>query len=333
MVKLKTGTIAILALVVLLVFLPLKLSGYMLHLLVVACIWIIVTQGLNIITGYTGLLNLGQAGLMGVGAYSAAALCLHGLPFWVALLVALLINALLGLVVGFPVLRTRGIYFAISTMALGVILFELFNSWISVTGGPMGLREIPRPENINVGIANISFDSRFSFYIVVLLFTVLTILLIYRMSKSTLGRVLIAIRDDQVLAATLGISPHKYKVMAFVMCSVLAGLGGALYANYVTYISPGSFDVMASIEYVVMVIAGSAGTIFGPILGTLILLLVPETLRMASEFRMILYAVVLAGVIIYMPSGLFITIRDLFNKSRFGRKVMDVYNTRIARSN
>lgn len=280
-------------------------GSYILHLLIVAGIWIIFAQGLNIILGYTGLLNLGQGGLFGIGAYVSALLMLRlGWSFWVAMPTATLVTALIGLVVGYPALRTKGIYFAIVTLGLGVILSEIFNTWVDVTRGPMGISDIPFPSPINLGVISIGFESKMSYYYLVVIMVALVVLLTHRIVQSTLGRALIAIKEDEVLAATFGMFPPKFKLIGFVICSAFAGLAGSLYAHYISFVSPESFGIQTSIDALIIIVVGSAGTVMGPIWGTIVLIIIPEALRFASEYRMLVFAVILFLVIIYMPQGL-----------------------------
>ncbi len=313
--------------IALLALLPIILGGsYILHLLIISCIWIILAQGLNIILGYTGLLSLGQGGMFGIGAYVSALLAVKlGWSFWITMPLATTATALLGFIIGYPVLRTRGIYFAMVTLGLGVILSEIFNNWIGVTRGPMGIGDIPYPTPINLGFTSIAFDSKITYYYLVLAALILVMVVTYRIAKTTLGRALIAIKEDEVLAGTFGIFPPKFKIIAFTVCSAFSGLAGCLYAHYITFISPESFGVMASIDALVIVVVGSAGMVLGPALGTIILILVPEALRFASEYRMLVYAVILGVVIMYMPQGLGCSIGRLASKIVSGRRVANAY--------
>jgi len=291
-------------------------SGYLLHLMIISGIWIIMAQGLNVILGYTGLLSLGQGGLFGVGAYVSAILMVRlGWSFWAAMPAATLVSALIGLAVGYPVLRTKGIYFAIVTLGLGVILSEIFDNWIEVTRGPMGISDIPFPSPIDLGVTSIEFASKTSYYYLVVVIVLVAIWAIYRVARSNLGRALIAIKEDEILATSYGMFPPTFKLIAFIICSAFAGLAGCLYASYISYISPASFGVYTSIDAVIIVVIGSAGTVMGPILGTIILVLVPEALRFASEYRMLVFAVILFLVTVYMPQGLGRAISRVFRSN------------------
>lgn len=288
-------------------------SSYLLHLMIITGIWIIIAQGLNVIQGYTGLLNFGQGGLFGIGAYVCALLMVRlGWSFWLAMLAATFLSAFIGLVIGYPTLRTKGIYFAIVTLGLGVILFEIFNNWTEITKGHIGISDIPSPSPIDLGLIRLDFASKMTYYYFLLIMVSMVTFIIYRIAKSSLGRALVALKEDETLAATFGIFPLKFKLIAFIICSAFAGLAGSLYASYMSYISPQSFGLYTSLDAVIIVVVGSGGTVLGPILGALILVFFPEALRFASEYRMMLFAVILLFVVLYMPQGVGTTMSRFF---------------------
>ncbi len=261
---------------------------------------IILAVSLNLVTGFLGELSLGHAGFMSIGAYTSALITtgLTGLPdamvFAIALGAAILAAAIFGFLIGVPVLRLRGDYLAIVTLAFGEIIKSLINAF-GFTGGAKGLSKIP-------------LYSDFKNYTLVFVFVVLSILFISNFVHSRDGRAIMAIRDNDIAAESVGIRISKYKVAAFVVGAMFAGLAGALYAHNVGIIKPGTFDYNKSIEILVIVVLGGMGNIPGSIISALILTVLPELLRGADEFRMLLYSVVLILMMIvnhsYIKAGL-----------------------------
>ena len=282
--------------------LPLFLHGnYMLHLLIMCLIWLILSSSLNLIMGYAGGASLGHGALYGLGAYTSAILVttLH-YPVWLSILIAIIVTTIAGAIVGAIALRTKGIYFAIVTLGVGAVVYEIFDKSINLTGGPMGIRGIPYPENIGPFV----IDSKLAFFYLFVIISALVVFLICRLVHSRFGETLIAIREDDVLSKAMGINLTRYKIVAFCFSSGIAGLAGALYAHYITYISPNLFTVATSFDILVITIVGGAGTIYGPIVGAFLLTLLPEALRVSADFRMMGYAVLLLLIIIFWPEGI-----------------------------
>ncbi|MDS1030919.1 branched-chain amino acid ABC transporter permease [Bacillota bacterium LX-D] len=263
-------------------------NDYNLRILISVGIYIIMALGLNLITGVTGQLSLGHAAFMSIGAYTSALISMKlGLPFGVALLAGALMASFFGVLVGFPTLRLTGDYLAIATLGFAEIVRVLLVN-MQFTGGALGLSPIPNKTNL---------------YIVYLLVFVV-IFAMYRIENSRVGRAFLAIREDEIAAEAMGIQTTKYKILAFAMGAFCAGLGGALYAHYITYINPIDFGFMKSIEILNMVVLGGMGSIPGTIIGASLLTLAPETLRFVDEYRMLFYGAMLIALMIFRPNGL-----------------------------
>jgi branched-chain amino acid transport system permease protein len=302
---LRRGTVALLV-AALLAFPVLVTVPYFLHLAILTLIWVIVAQGLNVIQGYTGYVSIAQAGFMGVGAYTSTLLAVRlGWPVWITMPLALVAAGLVGALVGYPSLRVRGHYFAIVTLAYNMVIYLVLVNANQLTGGDAGLPGIPRPEPLSLpGVGLIGFRSRPAYYYLALALTLLVTLAVRRLVRSRIGRVLVAIRQNETLAQATGVACWRYKLLAFVVSAACAGLGGALYAHYVGFINPSPFGVDNSLNAILAVILGGSGTLPGPALGALLLVLLPEYLRIAQEFRLIIYGLVLILITIYLPRGL-----------------------------
>lgn len=277
------------------------------HLLVMAGIYGILTLSLNLTVGYAGLFNVGQAAFFGLGAYVGAILSLKlGVPFLLEIFAAGLITGLAGAIIGFPTLKLRRDYLALATFALGVIVYTVLNNWVSITGGPLGIPGIPRPV-----IFTLNFDSSGSYAILVIAFVAITVIFMKRLTQSPFGRVLLAIREDDVAALALGKNISKFKVLAFTVCAFFAGIAGCLYAHYITFIDPSSFTPAESFLIFSMVVFGGMESISGSILGAAILVLFPESLRLlgiptfyAAQIRRMLYGLLLIAIMLKRPQGL-----------------------------
>lgn len=259
---------------------------------------VILAVSLNLINGHTGQFSLGHAGFMAVGGYTAAKFTLvfspqiadklHPALFFVALILGGLMAAVVGLVVGVPSLRLRGDYLAIVTLGFGEIIRVVFQNMDSV-GAASGLKDIPNYTNL--------------FWVWAA--AAITVYVIGCLVHSTYGRGFIAVRDDEVAASAMGINPTRYKVIAFVVGAFFAGIAGGLYAHHKQFLSPTGFDFMKSIDIVVMVILGGMGRTAGVILAAVLLTLLPEYLRGFSDYRMIIYSLLIIILMMVRPQGLF----------------------------
>jgi branched-chain amino acid transport system permease protein len=252
------------------------------------CINIILAVSLNLINGFTGQLSLGHAGFMAVGAYASVIMTTYmELPFIVGIIAACLAAALAGFIIGVPTLRLRGDYLAIATLGFGEIIRVVLQN-IDYVNGPAGI----------MGISKLStwpwlFGS-----------VVITILVIVNLVNSSYGRAIISVREDEVAAELMGVNTTKYKVLAFVVGAMFAGLAGALYAHYFYIIKPETFNFMKSFDILVMVVLGGLGSTTGAIIAAIFITVLTAALQSFPAIRMILYAVILVTVMIYRPQGL-----------------------------
>jgi branched-chain amino acid transport system permease protein len=279
---------------------------YLLHILILIGIYIILSLSLNLIAGYTGLLSIAHAAFYGVGAYVAALMALKvQSPFLVNILCAAILSGLLGALVGIPSLRIRDDYFVIATFAFQVITFSALNNWVSFTGGPMGLPGIPRPV-----IFGLEISSNAGFLVLVCCLCLLTLWISHRIVRSPFGRVLKSIREDEVFVQAAGKNVAAYKVTVFVIGAGLAAMAGVTYAYYISFIDPTSFTVMESIFIISIVIIGGAGSLWGPVVGAVLLVTLPEALRfvglpssIAANIRQMLYGGLLVAFMMWRPQG------------------------------
>lgn len=280
---------------------------YLLHILILIGIYVIISISLNLISGYTGLISLAHAAFYGIGAYVSALLALKfGSYFMVNMALAIILAGILGALIALPSLRIHDDYFVIATFAFQVITYSIMNNWVSLTGGPMGLPGIPQP-----AVLGIVISSHLEFLILVAFFALLTYLLAYCLINSPFGRVLKAIREDEVFALSLGKDVNRYKISVFIIGAALAAIAGSLYANYITFIDPTSFTVMESVFMLSIVIIGGTGNLLGSVVGAVMLVIIPELLRflglpsaIAANFRQILYGSLLVVFMMFRPQGL-----------------------------
>ena len=280
-------------------------DAYLLHIVVLTGLYAIPAIGLNLMLGYAGLVSLGHAALAGIGAYAVAILMVDaGLNFWLALPVAMTASAAAGALIGLLCLRLRTHFFMIVTLAFGLILHSVMNNWDAVTRGAAGFAGIPRPDPIALGGMVLQFRSLPAFYNLTVIATAAVFGLQLLLVRSQFGSALSAIRQDETLASFKGINTMLYKVTAFAIGSGLAGLGGALEVSYLRVAAPSSFDMLESINLVLIVVVGGAGYLVGPILGALLFVGAPEYLRLASEYRLIIFGALLVFVTLFARRGL-----------------------------
>jgi branched-chain amino acid transport system permease protein len=300
-------------LAVALLVLPFVASQYWLYLTCLVGINIIAATGLNILTGYTGQVSLGQAAFMGVGAYTVAVLDQTlGSPFLLNLVAAGGVAMVVGMVVGIPSLRVKGLYLAIATIAASFILHFIFANWKPVTGGTAGLTVKPAT------LFGIALDSEFRFYWLMLPLTAAMVFGAANLFRTRIGRAFIAIRDRDISAEVLGISLLRYKLLSFAISSFYAGVAGGLWAYFFRSVTPESFPLLMSIFFLAAIIVGGMGTILGGILGAVFMTLVPEALKMvfgwfpnAAEWavhlapvRIMVFGSLIVGFLIFEPHGL-----------------------------
>ena len=300
----RTVGLVVLALAALLLPLGVKLPYYQ-HLVILALIWVVLSQGQNLIQGFTGYVSIAQAGFMGIGAYASTLMSVKlGWPVWLTMAAAPLVTAALAVLAGYPSLRVKGHYFAIVTLAYNMVIFIVLMTWSSLTGGEAGITNVPRPPNFAVGGLVWDFGSRVGYYYLVLAAAVLATVLCALILHSRVGRVLLAIRQNEVLIEAAGVQTWRYKLFAFVISASLAGLAGALYAHFIGFLNPDAFGVDHSLNAILAVILGGSGTLSGPVVGAFAVVFLPEYLRVAQDYRLVVYGFILVTATIFMPRGL-----------------------------
>ncbi|AVQ16546.1 branched-chain amino acid ABC transporter, permease protein [Fusobacterium gonidiaformans 3-1-5R] len=267
-------------------------SRYQLSVIILICINIILAVSLNITVGCLGQITIGHAGFMSVGAYTAAlfskSALVSGVPgFFLALLLGGIVAGVVGIVIGVPALRLNGDYLAIITLAFGEIIRVLIE-YFDFTGGPQGLRGIPKFNNFDI----------------IYWIMVFSVILMFSLMTSRHGRAVLAIREDEIASCASGINTTYYKTFAFTLSAIFAGIAGGIYAHNLGVLGAKQFDYNYSINILVMVVLGGMGSFTGSILAAIVLTLLPEMLREFSDYRMIVYAVILIFMMIFRPKGL-----------------------------
>jgi len=281
------------------------------HLMTITGIWIIIASGLNLLTGYMGYVSFGHAGFVGIGAYASALLTMRlGLSFWSGALLASLITALFGLLIGLAILRLSGTYFSIGTLILGEILYSLYYNWSPVTGGFMGLNVPGVIFNIP-GIIHFEFELIHWYYFVyILVFLIAGGLKL--LVESHFGKELIAIRENESLSESLGVNVNLRKSQCLALTCFLAGLGGALLAHFMRHVDPASFAIAASTEFLTIVIIGGLASLVGPFFGAYVLITLSLYLEILGKWRMVVYGLIIVSIMIYARGGIAGILEKLF---------------------
>jgi len=265
------------------------INSYYAGIINLALINIILAVSLNLIVGFTGQLCLGHAGFMSIGAYISAVITQKaGLPFLISILIGAIVACLFAALIGYPTLKLTGDYFAITTLAFGEIIRIIIMNIDSV-GGARGFTGIPKKTTFTLAF----------------LIAVIVIIIIYNVIHSSQGRAMLSVRENEIAAESMGINAFKYKMMAFIIAAFFAGIAGGLYAHYMGYIQPASFDFNKSIDYLTFVVFGGMGSISGSIIATIFLTFLPELLRGLGNYRMLIYPLALIILMIFRPQGLF----------------------------
>ena len=292
-------------------------------------IYSIVGFGLMMLTGFTGQVSLGHAAFLAVGAYTEALMQAAGAPFLVSIACAALFAAIAGLIVGLPALRLKGIYLAIATLAFNVIVEEIITRWHGLTGGNEGKHVKP------VELLGWTLDSDEAFYYLCLVLTVVCCLACVNLLRSPTGRAFVAIRDSEISASCMGVNLAKYKTLSFAFSAALTGVGGALYAHKIAFISPEQFTLFQSIELITIVILGGVGFLHGAVLGAAFIIVLPQLLSIAKGWlpegmapgglQAVVFGLILILFIIFEPLGLYgrwLKIRTYFELFPFYRRGM-----------
>jgi branched-chain amino acid transport system permease protein len=302
-------------LIVFAVIFPYLFSTYQTNIMISALIYIMLGLGLNIVVGMAGLLVLGYAAFFAAGAYAYALLNFHyGLGFWAVLPVGAGLGVLFGILLGFPVLRLRGDYLAIVTLAFGEIIRIILENWNEFSFGPSGIANIPRPSLFGISMS-VNASTVYIYYIMIVLCMV-TVVVVRRLRDSRIGRAWMALREDEIACQAMGIDKTKTKLSAFALGSTWAGMAGVVFAAKTTFVNPASFTIWESIIILCIVVLGGMGSIVGVILGALVLILVPEYLRAFSEYRMLVFGLMLVLMMVFRPNGIIGSVRRVYHYNR-----------------
>jgi branched-chain amino acid transport system permease protein len=280
---------------------PELLGEYQTYLMTLTVIWAILALSMGLILGFVGQINLGQGAFVAISAYLSSILRLrYGLDFWLAAPVALAAVVIVAALVGLLTLRLRGPYFILVMLAFAEIVRLVIANWQDVTNGPLGLRGIPPPDPL----LGLSFQSKAAFYYLALFVLLASLVALWRLVRSKTGRMLIAAREDEILAEFVGIPVMRNKVIGLCIAAFVAGLGGLLLGPFLTILAPSQFTLFASVDMIVMVVVGGVGTLVGPLLGAVFLVYVPELLSFTSQYRPAMMGVLLILVTLFAPRGL-----------------------------
>jgi branched-chain amino acid transport system permease protein len=291
------------------------MTAYLAHFLVMVAIYSILALSLNLLIGYSGIFSLAHAAIYGIGAYASALAALKlGLGFWGGMVVAASVGAFASALVAIPSLRVAGDYYIVASFGLQVVVLAVFMNWTDLTNGHAGLPGIPRPQLFGWVI-----DQPFQYVFLAAAFAVLTWAVCWRLTNSAFGRVLQAIRDDEIAALAMGKNVVLVKILVACLSSALGAMAGSLYAHYITYINPSSFSLHESIFIATLVILGGSERLAGPIVGAFVLLAIPELLKflsipdtIAAPMRQIIYGALLIVFMLVRPEG-------ILGRARYGR--------------
>jgi branched-chain amino acid transport system permease protein len=274
--------------------------------LIVCTLNVMLALGLDFVLGFAGQLNLGQSAFYGIGAYVSTLLIMRlGLPFWPAFLCGTAAAAASGMALSLFAVRLRGHYLAIASLGFAVIVYQVLLNWISLTQGPLGIYAIAPPPPLALpGLPAVDFADLANLFYLVAGFALLAYVLLDQLVRSPVGETLTAIREDEVSAAALGIDCRAWKVFAFGVGSAVAGAAGCFYASFVGTLVPDAFFITESFNILAMVIVGGMGTLRGPVLGAILLTVLPELLRGVGDARLIVYGLALTLVVLFMPGGI-----------------------------
>ena len=284
-----------------LLILPLILNNdYYMRVAVIILLYVMLASSLNIINGYSGQFNIGQAGFYCVGAYTSAILATRfGLGFWLLLPIAGIMAAVFSLVIGLTTLRLKGTYLAITTLGFSEIIRLTVLNWSSLTRGPRGIPGIPFPE-----LFGIQLKSNIHFYYIGIFLVVLMIFVSYRVLNSRIGRAWIAIREDEGAARAMGVETFKYKLFNLLFGTFWAGVAGCFYAFFASYISADSFTLDEGFSILAMVLVGGQGTLLGPIVGAGFLTILPEFFRGLAQYRLVIFGAAILITMYIRPQGI-----------------------------
>ncbi|HEY4515737.1 MAG TPA: branched-chain amino acid ABC transporter permease [Candidatus Paceibacterota bacterium] len=280
---------------------------YLIHLAILAGIYAILGMSLNLVVGYTGLISVTQAAFYGIGAYTTAIMITrYDTNFFLALLLGIIISGIAGLLVGYVLSRFKGDFYALGSVGFNTIVYSIFLNYQDLTRGPLGIPGIDRPS-----LFGISFSDNLPFLILVALTAVILFYISKFIVDSSFGRVLKAIREDEVAIQIFGYKTHQFKLAIFVIGAVMASIAGSFFASYITFIDPSTFTILESIFILSIIILGGLANLRGSVIGAIFLILLPEILRfvgfpsdIAAQMRVLVYGALLVILMLYRPQGL-----------------------------
>jgi branched-chain amino acid transport system permease protein len=282
-----------------LVALPPFLKSYGLYLISYWLVFVIATMGLNLTVGYAGQASLGHAAFFGIGAYCVAILMKAGFSFWLGLPLAAVGCFVVGLGLGFPALRVQTIYLAFATLGFNIAVWLVMRNEEWLTGGTSGINEIGRPS-----VFGVRLDGDLAYYYFILVIAAVVAALLWRVLRSPWGKAFTALRDNPIRAESLGIDVQAYTLLAFAIGAAYAGIAGALFASLVQFIEPTPFSLSVSFMMYLMVVVGGSGYFFGPLLGALVGVLLPEWLRFAQGWYLVAFGASVTLLMLWLPDGL-----------------------------
>lgn len=297
--KTQARVVLLIAAIAAFAILPVFLKSYGVYLCTLFCVTLMATYGLNLTVGYAGQMSLGQAAFYGIGAYIAAIALKAGVPFVVVLPLAAVACFAVGLALGFPALRVQHHYLAFATLGFNVLVFLGMRNEEKITGGTFGISGIPRPT-----LFGFSLDGVLPFFWFTLFFTVALICALWWLLRSPWGRAFAALRDNPIRAESLGVNITAYTLLAFALGAACAGIAGVFFAALVQYVEPAPFHFSVSLMMLLAVIVGGSGRFFGPVLGTIVIVLLPEWLRFMQNWYLAVFGFAVVALMIWLPGGL-----------------------------
>lgn len=297
----KSNYIKYLVLILIIGLLPVFVHNqYFLSIFVFAGIYSIVAIGLSMLMGYAGQISLGHAGFFAIGGYSSAILTkMHNFHPVIAMLIGVVLAIVGALIIGLPSLRLRGHYLAMATLGFGEIIYVSSGSAVGLTEGPSGFSGVP-----SMSIAGYIFKSEISKYFLAWIIVLVVLIISLFIIHSRVGRALRSIHGDEIAANAMGVNVSKYKIQVFVYSAVLASIAGSLYVHHMSFVSPTGFHLNKSILFLIMIMSGGMGSLWGAVIGASIFTLLPEVLGVFNEYDILMYGVILLGMMMFLPEGL-----------------------------
>jgi branched-chain amino acid transport system permease protein len=307
----RTQKLVVLVLLAGYAILPVFLKSYGVYLMTLLCVYLMAAFGLNLIVGYAGQMSIGQAAFYGIGAYIAGILETKlGVSFWAVLPIAAVACFMVGLALGFPALRVQHHYLAFATLGFNVLVFLVMRNEEQLTGGTFGIANIPRPS-----LFGLSLEGNLAFFYFCLVSVILLALVMGWILRSPWGRAFAALRDNPIRAESTGVNITAYTLLAFAIGAACAGIGGVYLASLVNFIEPGQFHLSVSLMMLLAVIVGGSGRFFGPVLGSVVVVLLPEWLRFLQDWYLAIFGFAVIVLMVFLPGGL-LSLGDKFKSAR-----------------